>query len=1139
MVMTKVGAAAPSGSQATTTFQLGTYNPITDTFTQLLDLNDGVTYFLKPGKGGGANPKFDQKSTAIRADNVRAHGSNVVKDHLDNITCTAVFTIKSTTPQAVSDAWNAVVKIVKGQQGAQNNGALCLRFAWPQSSAYSYLDIQYAAVTTPIGAPLEIQAKASTGLTIALEGGYGWRWDRLTYQNLAWNPGFEAPSGPGVQVFADTFATVNAYTVQSGGTPTTGPANTWADIVYANTNASLLRWHRLGEAAGTSVYDISGNGQTATASATGITYGVTGLVSGSTDTCYTFASASTGKVTGVAAGLPTGNNPISLLVGFKFAANPASNGVMLYYGGSSSKTGISLYLDTAGKLNCDALASAGQIISGSAMATATAHLAIVTWDGATLKLYADGSSVGTPTTPGALTMAATNFVIADNLSTAYFNGQLDEAIVVAGALSSSQVTALWNAYHSGATGTLAGAISFPASSRVSFGSPNWGAVNTWAVRFRWDKNMTEQDFFLHYTDANNKLYAFVKPTQLALAHTVGGVFTQFATAAVAMQHEALYWLQITQFPAVSTAAPYLQVVLAYDSNGSPGATISTIAGQAVSSTVAVTGKPQIAPTGAALVLCGLSTLGHTVSLFGPGAWGFSPLRNSASCIASAAWETVVSNCYLLGPQLSFGAARIDLGPTGTFDCQWFQYHAEATNLSPTGLFALPINVTPATVPISAWVKTSGLGVACATQLWAYEYDSSGTYLRSSTIATLTGNSAGGVYQQLSGTLTTGTSTAYLGLAVRVVDTNSGASANGIVWIDNVLAWDQTFTATQNMPYCELRFPQGPAQLMVSGLQGTIESPSQVALGTFLTSLAGGHAVQYTMGRRALAHASTLLVTPYGNPNISGSILPVLDATAYGGVYQTGALGGGYGVTGYANLQAPYTVQGVYHLFDRVKCSQATLANVTTLVSAQVGSNFPTNVSNQDVVVGGAFALFTAANTWLLMDHGKVNEPLGALPTATDPIYLYQQVQTAYADSTGGGSTIFLGANALIPIDGSIVMAQLINGSGNLFSVTNAWLWAYFDGLSCVASGAPAVGFTADSVPIAQPSRIIVGNGITTGSSLGINPSADPFVLVDPNVSTSTASGVNQFCGFATDTSSGAVQPFAMDLTYSPISLYPR
>ena len=47
----------------------------------------------------------------------------------------------------------------------------------------------------------------------------GMRGDRVTLQNLIMNAGFGAPSGPGVSVFSDSFASVNAYAVASGSAP--------------------------------------------------------------------------------------------------------------------------------------------------------------------------------------------------------------------------------------------------------------------------------------------------------------------------------------------------------------------------------------------------------------------------------------------------------------------------------------------------------------------------------------------------------------------------------------------------------------------------------------------------------------------------------------------------------------------------------------------------------------------------------------------------------------------------------------------------------------------------------------------------------------------------------------------------------
>ena len=41
----------------------------------------------------------------------------------------------------------------------------------------------------------------------------------VTLDNQLANPSFEAPSGPGVQVFNDPFANVSAYATQAGGNP--------------------------------------------------------------------------------------------------------------------------------------------------------------------------------------------------------------------------------------------------------------------------------------------------------------------------------------------------------------------------------------------------------------------------------------------------------------------------------------------------------------------------------------------------------------------------------------------------------------------------------------------------------------------------------------------------------------------------------------------------------------------------------------------------------------------------------------------------------------------------------------------------------------------------------------------------------
>ena len=62
-------------TSTTATVQLGTYNPATDTFTSVLDLNDGTTFFianggLKLNDVAVSDPKASVDASALNADGV-------------------------------------------------------------------------------------------------------------------------------------------------------------------------------------------------------------------------------------------------------------------------------------------------------------------------------------------------------------------------------------------------------------------------------------------------------------------------------------------------------------------------------------------------------------------------------------------------------------------------------------------------------------------------------------------------------------------------------------------------------------------------------------------------------------------------------------------------------------------------------------------------------------------------------------------------------------------------------------------------------------------------------------------------------------------------------------------------------------
>ncbi|MEL4382952.1 hypothetical protein, partial [Shewanella algae] len=87
-----------------------------------------------------------------------------------------------------------------------------------------------------------------------------------------------------------------------------------------------------------------------------------------------------------------------------------------------------------------------------------------------------------------------------------------------------------------------------------------------------------------------------------------------------------------------------------------------------------------------------------------------------------------------------------------------------------------------------------------------------------------------------------------------------ASANATVWFDNCQMWNQTLTGTSTMAYCELRFPQSPAPLLLSGLLGDIAAPLHVAVGTYITGgLVSSNAINYRIARRRSAAWSAPLI----------------------------------------------------------------------------------------------------------------------------------------------------------------------------------------------------------------------------------------------------------------------------------------
>jgi hypothetical protein len=1113
---------------STTTFKVGTYAPLTDTFTTVLDLNDRVNYFV--AKYDLAQPK----KLYARTGNIRTPRETVTRWNYQNrhIKLSIKIIFATDVPTLITRLHTLI--------NAIENPPYRLAIALPGATALTYADVVAVTHNIPTD-PHKILNKTSGEVQIDFECYPGLTGDRLTLQNLVVNPGFEAPSGPGVTVFSDTFATLNAYTSVLGAAPTQNPANGYPDIVGPD---APVRYYRLDEASGTVAYDISGQGANGTYHGAP-TLGVAGAISGDTDTAVTFASASSQYVGSASTtAMPTGSAAWTLEAWVKISANPSVRQEVVSIGeAGTSLAAAYIAIQTTGKVEAGLWTV--NVLSTAALTTGVWHHVAVTYaggSGGVVTLYVDSVSQGTNTGTGALAYTGTAMTIGAGSGasiTDYFSGSIDEPAVYATALSSTRISAHYSAGHSGVTGTVANAMQLAASSVVSFGSPSWGAINTWQVRFRYTSGATVY-FYLHSTNSNNQLFCQIAGTTLRLFQRIAGTANLLATASMQLTQGAWYWVQITQYPTVGVLAPYLAATLFTDNNGAVGAQVATT-GQAaaIDNVTSVIGVAELQSNGAATVFGGAYSNVNAVSLFGPGGWTFQPITNGTSPtgVCSGGWDQTAANTYPSGPVTSFGAARIDLPPTGTVDACWRLF----TGGAPANTSAMPVYAATNVLGMSAMVKSSGLNANAQLRLIGLEYDASGSFLRQTTIATLNGNQA--AWTALSGTLTTGASAAYLDVQLRVTDTTvAGESANGMVWFENAQVWNQTTTGLTSMPYCELRFPQSPAQLMVSGVVGDMPAPAQVAFGAYLTTWPANSVMTFGLGRKAVAS----LGAPLCNPLFTSSTYTLL-ATAYGGFFSTFAANT---IAQMLASFAPNASPGVYHVLVRTLTdqTQGNLGNIlgrvvvteaqTSWDLANLGGNILWQYSGTYLTIFPSGYLVT---NWAVCDYGQVTLPPTNYGALMDSSQNPMTVALTYADSTGGSPTSEMNWGFLLPVDGGLLLGELINPTNAAYGVTNQWLWGYFDGLGPQTGLPIAWSYSIEAAPQPNPAHSAGGQGLFNTTNISINNAADPYLSLDPTASGvvgGVAAGVNQFAGYLSD---GAADVLAMytEFQYTPLYLFPR
>lgn len=222
-------------------------------------------------------------------------------------------------------------------------------------------------------------------------------------------------------------------------TPAAPPASGYRDLVMSL--APSAYW-RLGESAGTSAADESGNSHTGTYVNTP-TLGVAGCLTSDADTAVSIAAASSEYIN--ISGYTILSAAVTYILWVKKATGFTDWGAIE---SATATTGSGIYLWNSDQINWGVQTTSVNYDSAGVIHNGNWHMIAGTWDGSNLRTYLDGSLVAGPTAASVTLTGTHNVKIGQygSNSGTYNDATVDEAAVWAGtALSGANISALYTA----------------------------------------------------------------------------------------------------------------------------------------------------------------------------------------------------------------------------------------------------------------------------------------------------------------------------------------------------------------------------------------------------------------------------------------------------------------------------------------------------------------------------------------------------------------------------------------------------------------------------------------------------------------------------------------------------------------------